>query len=66
MDDISLVQLDIQFMSNLRIGLEHKHEPHLHIGIPKEYVKEYENHVVRFEKYVRLPNDLRAIKERLK
>jgi hypothetical protein len=63
--DVSIIQLDIQFSSNLRIGLQHADNPLLTIGAPATYTMEYENHVLRFERYFKLPMDLRVIKEKL-
>lgn len=31
-----------------------------------EYNKEYENHLLRFEKYIKLPSELKALKEKMK
>lgn len=58
--------MDLQFSSNLRLGIEHKENPALTIGLPPNYTSEYENHVLRFEKYVSLPPDLRVIRDKLR
>lgn len=50
----------------MRLGISHKADPSLAIGIPKEYTKEYENHVLRFERYVKLPTDLKIIRDKIK
>jgi len=35
------------------------------IGAPPSYTKEYENHVLRFERYFKLPLELRVLKDKL-
>ncbi len=37
----------------------------LTIGAPQMFHKEYENHVLRFERYFKLPMELRVIKEKM-
>ena len=37
----------------------------LTIGAPQMFHKEYENHVLRFERYFKLPLELRVIKEKM-
>ena len=63
--DVSIIQLDIQFSSNLRLGLQHESDPLLTIGAPHNYTKEFENHVLRFERYFKLPLELKVIKEKM-
>ena len=62
---MQLVQLDIQFMSNLRLGIDHRDDPDQCIGIPERYSNQYESHVLRFERYVKLPTELKTLKEKL-
>ncbi len=50
----------------MRLGIEHSLDPKLTIGAPKEFNKEYENHVLRFERYFKLPLELRVIRDKLK
>lgn len=50
----------------MRLGIQHKDDPNLTIGAPKEYTQEYENHVLRFERYFKLPLELRVLREKLK
>ena len=65
-EDISFMQVEIQFTSNLRLGLEHKVAPDkLMIGAPREYSKEYETHFLRFERYVKMPLEMRLTKDKL-
>jgi hypothetical protein len=64
-DEISIIQLDLQFSSNLRLYLHHKEDPTLTIGAPKEFSKEYEHHVLRFERYFKLPMELRVLKDKM-
>lgn len=37
----------------------------LTIGAPSQYNREYENHVLRFERYFKLPLELRVLKDKL-
>ena len=63
---MSIIQLDIQFSGNLRIGIQHKDDPkNLTIGAPQEYFKEYEHHVLRFERYFKLPLELRVLRDKI-
>ena len=64
-DQVSIIQLDIQFSSNLRIGIRHKDDKTLTIGAPLEFYKEYENHVLRFERYYKLPLELRVLRDKM-
>ena len=36
------------------------------IGAPSTYSKEFENHVLRFERYFKLPLELRVLRDKLK
>ena len=49
----------------MRIGVQHKEDPSLSIGLPKEYNKEYEYHILRFERYFKLPAELKILKEKI-
>ena len=60
------MQVEIQFTSNLRLGLEHKHATErLMLGAPKEFTSEFETHFLRFERYVKMPLEMRLAKEKL-
>jgi hypothetical protein len=37
----------------------------LSIGSPKDYPKEHEFHILRFEKYINLPPELKKLKDKL-
>ena len=56
----------MQFSSNLRLGIAHKDDPSLILGAPKDFNKEFENHVLRFERYFKLPLELRVLRDKLK
>ena len=64
-EDISIIQLDLQFASNLRLGVQHKEDQALCLGIPKDYTKVQEYHVLRFERYFKLPVELRMLRDKL-
>lgn len=65
-EDISFMQVEIQFTSNLRLGLEHKNAPEkLSMGAPKEFTQDFETHFLRFERYVKMPLDMRLAKDKL-
>ena len=46
------------------MGICHKDDPSSAIGIPKEYNKEYEYHSLRFERYFKLPIEIKAIRDK--
>ena len=50
----------------MRLGIEHVKDPQLTIGIPKNYNKEIEYHVLRLERYFNLPSELRALRDKLR
>ena len=56
----------MQFSSNLRLGICHKDSPELTIGAPKEFTQEYENHVLRFERYFKLPVEIRVLRDKMR
>lgn len=58
--------MEIQFASNLRIGIMHKTDPKLTIGMPPEHNKDYEFHILRLERYFKLPFELRVLRDKLK
>lgn len=64
-DEVSIIQLDLQFTGNLRLGIRHKDEPSLTIGAPADFHKDYEHHTLRFERYFKLPLDLRVLRDKL-
>ena len=43
----------------MRLGIQHKDDPNLTIGAPKEYTQE-------FERYFKLPLELRVLREKLR
>ena len=50
----------------MRLGLEHKVKPEkLYVGVPKEYSTGFETHFLRFERYVKMPLDMKLAKEKL-
>ena len=51
--------------SNLRIGFRHKKVQDLICGSPPQFTTDYESHVVTFEKYSRMPLNMRLQKEKL-
>lgn len=64
--DISFMQIEIQFTSNLRLGLQHKNASEkLYLGAPKSITSEFETHFIRFERYVKMPLEMRLAKEKL-
>ena len=65
-EDISFMQVEIQFTSNLRLGLEHKYaSDRLMLGAPKEFSTEFETHFLRFERYVKMPLEMKLAKDKL-
>ena len=55
----------IQFESNLRIGFRHKKDIDLFCGAPKDYSDDYEKHFITFEKYSKMPLEMRVLKEKM-
>ena len=50
----------------MRLGLEHKNaNDRLFLGPPKNYTKEYETHFLRFERYVKMPLEMKLSKDKL-
>jgi len=49
----------------LRLFIHHRDDPSLTIGAPGSFTKEYENHVLRFERYFKLPLELRVLRDKL-
>lgn len=49
------------------MGLEHKAaaSDKLFLGAPKNYSTEYETHFLRFERYVKMPLEMKLTKEKL-
>ena len=62
---VTLLQLEIQFESNINLSIEHRDDQSLVIGSGRDNTEEYETHILTFERYVRMPSDLRAKKEEL-
>ena len=52
--DLSIIQVEVEFQSNIRVGVEHKKEPQLILGASKDY-SDYESHILTFERYVKMP-----------
>lgn len=46
--------MEIEFSSNIRIGIEHKQDQTLILGAGKDY-SDFESHIVTFERYVKMP-----------
>ena len=63
-DDFEIVQVSIQIESNLRLGFEHKLNGNLYCGSEKDF-NDFEKHSVTFEKYVRMPLEMRVKKEKI-
>ena len=64
--DISFMSIEIQFTSNLRLGLEHKKaSDKLFLGAPKEISSFHESHFLRFERYVKMPLEMKITKDKL-
>lgn len=61
-DDISIMQLEIEFQSNIRLGIEHTFDQQFFLGGHKLAI-ENETHVLTFERYVNLPQELRLLKK---
>lgn len=59
---VTLLQLEIQFESNINLSVEHKQDPSLFIGSGRDYTEDYETHILTFERYVSMPHDMRAKK----
>ena len=63
------MSLEVQFTSNLRIGIEHLKAPEGHnlvSDIPKTTLgKHYETHNLRFERYVKMPKEMESMKAKL-
>lgn len=60
------MQIEIQFTSNLRLGIEHtKASDKLFLGVPKDHTSMFETHFLRFERYVKMPLEMRLAKEKL-
>jgi hypothetical protein len=63
--NIAIISVDLQFKSNLRLGIAHNStleakgladiDPNLYLGLPPNYNSEYEVHQLRFERYFKLP-----------
>ena len=50
----------------MRLGLEHKNaSDRLFLGPPKHYTTEYETHFLRFERYVKMPLEMKLSKDKL-
>ena len=50
----------------MRLGLEHiKDSEKLFLGAPKGYTAYYETHILRFERYVKMPLEMQVSKEKL-
>jgi hypothetical protein len=62
---LKLVQLEIEFTSNIRIAIEHRDHEGIYIGINKN-LWTYEKHILLFERYISLPAELKALKEQQK
>jgi hypothetical protein len=46
--------------------VRHKEDPNLTIGLPQDFTTEYENHILRFERYFTLPPELRVLRDKIK
>ena len=63
--DVSFMQLEIQFTSNLRLGLEHSAAPdRLFISAPKNFTQ-FETHFMRFERYIKMPYEMKLAKDKM-
>ena len=70
--DMTIMQLEIAFTSNLRLGLQHQTERQLQnnvklfLGYPRVTLFPfYETHTLRFERYIKLPKDMQQFKEKM-
>ena len=72
--NMGILSVELQFKSNLRIGLAHAAsgiltekavsvDPNLCLGAPPFITNEFETHVVKFERYCDLPQELKEKKE---
>lgn len=57
--------MDLEVYSNLRLGIAHKEDKHQCLGVPQEYNKEYEYHCLTFERYLKMPLELKKLKEKM-
>ena len=48
----------------MRLGIEHKHDDSLYCGSAKDF-NDFERHSVTFEKYVKMPMEMRVKKEKM-
>ena len=48
------------------MGIQHREDHSLSLGAPVDFTKEYENHVLRFERYFKLPIELRSLRDKLR
>ena len=69
-DDISIISVDLQFYSNLRLGLVHNDATNapamnLVLGDHPDCKTSIETHIITFERYNKLPIELRIKKEKI-
>lgn len=57
--------MEVEFQSNIRVGIEHKVDNTLTLGAQKDFHNEYESHILTFERYVRMPQEMRVLKKKL-
>jgi hypothetical protein len=55
----------MQFTGNLRLGIHHIDDKSLTIGAPSDFNKDFESHVLRFERYFKLPLELRVLRDKM-
>ncbi len=60
---MSIIQVEIEFSSNIRIGIEHKQDQKLILGAGEDYA-DFESHIVTFERYVKMPQEMRVLKRK--
>ena len=64
--DMSFMQVEIEFTSNLRLGLEHEKASDKLFSYPPKFLKrEFETHFLRFERYVQMPLEMRLLKDKM-
>lgn len=66
---MSFMQIEIEFTSNLRLGLEHEKGNEKLVSYPPKLDKTgfatYETHCLTFERYVKMPQEMRLMKDKM-
>jgi hypothetical protein len=58
-EELSVMQVEIQFNSNIRVGVVNREEKSLCLGADPGFT-DFESHVLRFERFVKMPLEMAA------